>query len=205
MMIMKKISFTCTRKNGKQNYWQGMEAVLYYWMQFIKQQNMNCHCKFFITVKTNIALWLIMLCKLRQFELISEAIQILRNWNLDRKSPCFMTDHSNAEIGANESTFPNCKVFLCDFHREQAWECWIKERKHCLSNEYGSLLLGLLRECMDTPPDFTAHDTDHKYHEAVETLKKSQVWKCNKQVREWVYIPTWLSIPQVWFINNSVK
>ena len=58
--------------------------------------------------------------------------------------------------------------------------------------------------CVNVPPDFTAHDTDHKYHEAVKALKKSQVWKSNKQVREWLQ-PTWLSILQVWFINNSIK
>ena len=161
---------------------------------------------FFITVKTNVGYSIVadFVVQAETIELISEALQILQNWNPDWKPPCFMTDYSDAEIGAIESTFPNCRVFLCDFHREQAWERWIKERKHGLSNEDGSLLLGLLRTCANAPPDFTAHDSDHKYHEAVEALKKSQVWKCNKHVREWLQ-PTWLSVPQVWFINNSVK
>ena len=41
-----------------------------------------------------------------------------------------MTDYCDAEIVAIELTFTNCKVFLYDFHIEQAWERWIKERKH---------------------------------------------------------------------------
>ena len=37
-----------------------------------------------------------------------------------------MVDYSDAELGAIEQVFPHCKVFLCDFHREQAWERWVK-------------------------------------------------------------------------------
>jgi len=54
-------------------------------------------------------------------------------------------------------------------------------------------------DCYDGSPDFAAHNVDHKYHEAVKALKKTQVWQSNKQVREWLQ-PTWLSISQVWFI-----
>ena len=153
---------------------------------------------FFITVKTNVGYSIVadFVVQSETIELISEALRVLQSWNADFNPPCFMTDYSDAEIGAIESIFPNCKVFLCDFHREQAWERWVKERKHGLSNEDSSLLLGLLRKCAMAPPDFTSDEVDHKYHEAVKALKETEIWKSNKQVREWLQ-PTWLSIPQV--------
>ena len=39
-----------------------------------------------------------------------------------------MTDYSEAEIGALEASFPGTTVYLCDFHREQAWEKWIHDK-----------------------------------------------------------------------------
>ena len=58
-----------------------------------------------------------------------------------------MTDYSDAEIIAIESMFPQCKVYLCDFHREQCWERWVKDKKHGLSPTDGEILLGMLRKC----------------------------------------------------------
>ena len=63
---------------------------------------------------------------------------------------------------------------------------WIKERKHGLSNEDGLLLLTLLRK----------HEVDHKYQETVKVLKRTEVWKKNEQVQQWLQ-SKWLSIPQV--------
>lgn len=37
-----------------------------------------------------------------------------------------MTDYSEAEIAALEACFPGVTVYICDFHREQAWERWTK-------------------------------------------------------------------------------
>ena len=45
----------------------------------------------------------------------------------------FMTDYCDAEMSAIEEVFPECKTYLCDFHREQCWERWVKDRKHGLS------------------------------------------------------------------------
>ena len=59
---------------------------------------------------------------------------------------------------------------------------WIKERKHGLSNEDGLLLLTLLWKCAMAPPDFTSHEVDHKYQEAVKVLKRTENFKKNEQV-----------------------
>ena len=44
-----------------------------------------------------------------------------------------MTDYSEAELVVLEEVFPTTTVYLCDFHREQAWERWVKDHKHGLS------------------------------------------------------------------------
>ena len=47
---------------------------------------------------------------------IKEALQILQTWNPDWHPKFFMTDYSEAEIGALEASFPGTTVYLCDFH-----------------------------------------------------------------------------------------
>ena len=41
-----------------------------------------------------------------------------------------MTDYSEEEIGAIEQVLRDSFVYICDFHREQAWERWMKQAKH---------------------------------------------------------------------------
>lgn len=53
---------------------------------------------------------------------IREALSVIKSWNPNWCPPYFMTDYSEAEINAVEAEFCLCKVFLCSFHREQAWE-----------------------------------------------------------------------------------
>ncbi len=38
-------------------------------------------------------------------------------------------------------------VYLCDFHREQAWTRWVKDHKHGLSTSEADTVLTLLRAC----------------------------------------------------------
>lgn len=85
---------------------------------------------FFITVKTNVVV-ADFVVQSETIEQISEALQVLQNWNPKWKPSCFMTDYSDAKIGAIELTFPNCKVFLVWFlqrtslgmldQRKEAW------------------------------------------------------------------------------------
>ena len=110
----------------------------------------------------------------------------------------FMSDYSEAEILAIESAFPVTHVYLCNFHREQSWERWVKDHKHGLTKDEGDHLLDLLRNCANAPPP-PAHESkqqDHYYQQALDNLKASRVWKDNTKVQEWL-INTWLSIPQV--------
>ena len=116
-----------------------------------------------------------------------------------------MSDYSEAEILAIESAFPGSHVYLCDFHREQSWERWVKDHKHGLTKDEGESLLDLLRTCANSPPP-PAHEgkqQDHYYQQALATLKASSVWKENTNVQEWL-ISTWLSIPQVHYQHAVV-
>ena len=57
-----------------------------------------------------------------------------------------MTDYSEAEMLALQEVFPASKIYLCDFHREQCWQRWVKNKKHGISPPDGEILLGLLRK-----------------------------------------------------------
>ena len=67
---------------------------------------------------------------------IAEALSILSSWNPDWKPPFFMTDYSEAEIGAINTVLPTCQLYLCDFHREQAWEQWTNIDSLVMTQKY---------------------------------------------------------------------
>ena len=69
-----------------------------------------------------------------------------------------MSDYSEAELLAIETCFPSTKVFLCDFHREQAWERWVKDHKHGLTKDEHEQLFCLLRTCANASPSHPQQD-----------------------------------------------
>jgi len=107
-----------------------------------------------LSVKTNVGYSIVadFVVQAETIEQISEALRVLSDWNPEWKPPYFMTDYSDAVVGTIESTFPGCRVHLCDFHREQAWEQWVKDRKHGLSPVDGEVLFELLRKCATASP-----------------------------------------------------
>ena len=48
-------------------------------------------------------------------------ICVIIGWNPDIIQKYGMVDYVGAEIVLMENVFEGIKVFLCDFHREQAW------------------------------------------------------------------------------------
>ena len=118
---------------------------------------------FFITVKTNVGYTAVagFVVQSETSEQITEAIKVIASWNPEWNPPYFMTDFSDAEIIAIKSVFSQCKVYLCDFHREQCWERWIKERAHGLSPVDGEILLGKLRKCAWAAPGTGSLAEDH--------------------------------------------
>ena len=160
---------------------------------------------FFVAVKTNVGYTAVadFVLQSETAEQIAEALKILSSWNPKWQPPYFMTDYSEAEIEAIQGTFPVCKVYLCDFHREQAWERWVKDKKHGLSSDDGDTLLDLLRDVAQSPSSVDK-PLDHHYHKSVINLMESTIWKDNSSVREWLQ-GKWLCSPQVNICRNIAK
>ena len=78
-----------------------------------------------------------------------------------------MSDYSEAELTAISNAFPTVKTYLCDFHREQCWERWVKDHQHNVPAEGGDILLEMLRACAHAPPATEEGlDVDHHYKSA---------------------------------------
>jgi len=151
---------------------------------------------FFLCVKTNVGYSVVgeFISQSESAESIQEALIILQEWNPSWKPQYFMVDYCEAEITALENTFAGCCVYICNFHREQAWERWVRDKKHHLTEDQGRELLSMLRQCVNAPP---AHPVQTaKFTETVNTLKNSNIWKQNSFVRNWL-TNGWLSIPHV--------
>ena len=81
-----------------------------------------------------------------------------------------------------------CTVYLCDFHREQAWERWVAKKDNGVSSQKEELLSRLRR--------IARASTEAKYNSAVSDLKHSQIWKTNIKVQKW-FGNTWLKASKV--------
>ena len=154
---------------------------------------------FFLTVRTN-AGYIVVAEFIVQTEMasyIQEALTVIKKWNPDWKPTFFMCDYSESEILSLESVFPNTFVYICDFHREQCWERWVKDHKHGLTDSEGAQLLNLLRDCSSAPPSrLVDMEVDHLFHSSVDQLKASQVWLQHEQVQTWLN-NYWLPIAKV--------
>ena len=95
--------------------------------------------------------------------------------------------------------FPQTQFYLCDFHREQAWERWVKNRKHGLSEIQATTLLDLLRDCANAPVNSTVQNepSDYLFKKALKCITSSDIWNNNKEVQQWLST-MWLSCPKLW-------
>lgn len=74
-------------------------------------------------------------------------------------------------------------MYLCDFHREQAWERWVKNKDNGVNVIKDEVLARLRRIATAT--------TEQNFTEAVEALKASTVWEENTKLQSWMNT-TWL-------------
>ena len=84
--------------------------------------------------------------------------------------------------------FLECKVFICDFHREQAWDRWLKKKSNGCSNERLKIL-SLLRS-------IARSETIECCNSAVNELKSSSYWADYSNLRDYI-TRYWLSIKEV--------
>ena len=69
---------------------------------------------------------------------------MIKDWNPEWILAYFMTDYSEAEFISIEQIFPCAVSYICDFHREQAWEWWTKDHKHGLSKDDSEVVLEIM-------------------------------------------------------------
>nr|XP_054765901.1 uncharacterized protein LOC129272829 [Lytechinus pictus] len=99
-----------------------------------------------------------------------------------------MTDFSEREIMAIEQTV-NCTVFLCNFHRKQAWVRWTNTKDNGVST-CKQKVLSMMRRC--------AHATDRAaYEAALAAFKSSQEWQMNTKLQNW-FTKQWLRHSKRW-------
>ena len=151
---------------------------------------------FFICVRTNVGY-----CTVAEFVTQRESTSSIGEaWNPTWNPPVVLCDYSEAEISAIKNAFTSTRVYLCDFHREQAWTRWVSSSQNGLTKSDAEILLSLLRKCAwASSPEHGQSDSN--YTKAVNELKKSGVWKQNFNVRSWL-TSTWLSIPQVRYTST---
>lgn len=90
-----------------------------------------------------------------------------------------------------------CTVYLCDFHREQAWERWVRTAKHKVITRSEEVLSRLRRIARAA----TAED----FNIEVRSLKESDLWKADSsaQLRKW-FESKWMSEYKVTTTNILV-
>ena len=134
---------------------------------------------FFVCVKTNVDYQIVgsFVCENEATDSIQEAIQILSDWNREWKPSFFMTDFDEKEINALERVFPECKVYLCDFHREQAWTRWVSKKEHKVYHVKEEVLARLRK--------IANAETEKAFEDAIVSLHQSSVWKLYPTLQKW--------------------
>lgn len=90
---------------------------------------------YFIAAKTNVGYQpvAVFITQYETKQAIFEALSTVKEWNPQIIPKFAMVDFAMEEILSLEATFPTIKVFICSFHREQAWTRWLsKSTSSCL-------------------------------------------------------------------------
>lgn len=82
-----------------------------------------------------------------------------------------MVDFSQAEIGAIHEAFPNSRISLCDFHRLQAWNRWLRRRENNV--EHPNNALDLMKQVAKS-------QSEERFEKAKEDFVNSVRWKNEK-------------------------
>ncbi len=87
---------------------------------------------FFICVRTNVNYQVVggFIVQSKTKNKILAGIEVIKSWNTTWQPRFFMTDFDEKEIDALEESFKYAEVYLCDFHREQAWKRWVSAMKN---------------------------------------------------------------------------
>ncbi|XP_014674703.1 PREDICTED: uncharacterized protein LOC106814853 [Priapulus caudatus] len=135
---------------------------------------------FFLVVKRNVSYTVVatFLVQEGNVHCIGEAVEIFKGWNPCVSPKYFMSDCSDAQIGSVNTVFPGSILYICDSHRCQAWQRWVRKSGNGLSPLEHKDLLDRLR-CLANADDVG------QINEALHDLQCSQVWE-QKKVQEYM-------------------
>ncbi|CAC5422337.1 unnamed protein product [Mytilus coruscus] len=96
------------------------------------------------------------------------------------------------EINAVEETFVDIGtlVYLCDFHRVQAWNRWLKASCHKISQSQKDPLMQLMKAIADS-------DSKDQLDENINELKDNPEWKTNDYLEQW-FETKYLKVKERW-------
>ena len=99
---------------------------------------------FFVCVHGNTGYTIVakFLCQIEDSGSIEEDLELLQTWNEFWTPKYFVVDFSFAI----KKSFPDVSVCICDFHRIEAWQRWLRTAKNGLSHESQNKFLRLMQK-----------------------------------------------------------
>ncbi|XP_077491460.1 uncharacterized protein LOC144102061 isoform X2 [Amblyomma americanum] len=125
---------------------------------------------------------------------IAEALNVFREWSPDLSPEKWMVDCSQVEMDAICQAFPGSKMFICDFHRIQAWQRWICRKENGVSYPEDALFL------MESVASASNHDELEK---ALAALICSEHWQ-NEKFRSY-FETVWLPVKELWVLFHRLE
>ena len=151
---------------------------------------------FFLVVRTNVGYSVVteFVIQHEDSSSIAEALEFLKcRWDKEGiKIGNFMIDCQQSEENAIQGVFPESRVYLCGFHRLQAWLRWLVNTKNGVS-VYKDQILGLLRSIANAT-------TEELYTSALVRLQKSHHWSKHAKLRNY-YTQQWAPKKLVCYIS----
>ncbi|KAH7965057.1 hypothetical protein HPB49_003105 [Dermacentor silvarum] len=105
-----------------------------------------------------------------------------------------MVDYSKAEISAIKQVFPESQISICDFHRLQAWQRWLRRKENNISDPDEALRL---------MKHLASASNQDEFDKAFEVLVASEYWK-NETFRSY-FEAVWLSVKERWVMSYRLE
>ncbi|XP_077528080.1 uncharacterized protein LOC144139664 [Haemaphysalis longicornis] len=125
---------------------------------------------------------------------IAEALNIFKQWGNNFSPQYWMVDYSNAEISAIRQVFVNSRVTICDFHRIQAWQRWLRRKENNISHpEHALQLMKRLGSALN----------EGEFEKALKDLVSSEYWN-NEKFRSY-FETVWLGVKELWVMFHRLE
>ncbi|KAH6926678.1 hypothetical protein HPB50_021193 [Hyalomma asiaticum] len=105
-----------------------------------------------------------------------------------------MVDYHKAEISAIKQVFPESQISICDFHRLQAWQRWLRRKENDVSDPDEALRL---------MKRLASASNQDEFGKALEVLVASEHWK-NAKFRSY-FEAVWLSVKELWVMYYRLE